>query len=111
MQSVALPTLLLGPDADIQNRGPTFDSRPDHRIAQEMHTPNRNAAATALVPDMTPGLARSGREFVHGREGIGRLLKREGQIAHVEYFDHPGDGGSVLRSELSVDVRHASLAP
>ena len=50
-------------------------------------------------------------EIVEGRFGFGRLIKIDGQCATVEYFDHPGDGGTITEVEPGEDVRRAVLTP
>src|SRR4051794_11008916 len=66
--------------------------------------------STPEAPPVAP-LRRPARELVHGHEGIGRLVERDLQYAHIEYFDHPGEGGLVRRKEPHAEVRHAFLAP
>jgi ATP-dependent helicase HepA len=43
--------------------------------------------------------------------GVGRLRDVKGAVAFVEYFDHPGDGGTNLYPVDVQDLRRARLAP
>jgi ATP-dependent helicase HepA len=53
----------------------------------------------ALVVDAGSGL------------GVGRLKDVKGAVAFVEYFDHPGEGGTNLYPVDFQDLRRARLAP
>lgn len=46
-----------------------------------------------------------------GGRGIGHLREVAGQVAMVEYFDHPSDGGSILLPADVSDLRRVTLAP
>src|SRR4051812_32982869 len=69
-----------------------------------------DAPSQAPNPSPAPN-GKPAYELVHGREGFGRLLQREALHALVEYFDHPGNGGTVRRRERASDVHRAVLPP
>src|SRR4051794_30783087 len=79
------------------------------------HSPSDAFPSSSLIVPRAPltreaGSTRS-RPLVTGVMGTGRLIERDGGLALIEYFDHPGPGGMVRRSEPAATARPAYLPP